>query len=972
MIHKNTKPCLLLLFFIIGGALKGYAFQTASYVNDIKQARSVLKAERAEAKQALQQKVTAERIGRLVELGLWKEAERYLTRTDISNNDIKLVYAKLYIKQHQYLKAEEKVLTVLADEPEKRQAQLLRAALYIQSWELDKAAQIAQKILQQGETNIRAGWIHGRVAMLNRNYDKALEWAQKMQEWNPEMPQGYLLEAQYHFWEQEPAAAEPVLATALEVDPFNADARFWYGYAIWRRVDATQLDEMAAQWNFAMKINPLHYLTHWHYGNGHTNLTYADYAIPSDSTVRSRLSKADEQVAGGKLKEAIVMTRKIGKKFPKSVLPAMMRGSVYYIYYSMDRQTRLDSASNIFRSILNRKQNYGPAHNGLAAVIKQRQFRYLEDFEKLETAIRNTELPENDVFYEVFPDLNYYPGKRVAKMVTQQLGPSRAYLPMINTLGDDFQIPPLHHDLAMAMGSSYFRYATTFDNRQWMDIRGVGSGAAGIEYIERGSHWERNVLAHEYAHLYHGRILTYKESRRIRALYHAAMKNDRTLDYYSANNESEFFAQAYAAYLSEKKVHPLTHKSMNTRSYLRQRDPTLYAFIDSLVQKQKAYLAGNKELMKGNWAETYLALADRYDLRPELARAYLDTALKYSNSYLPALLQYARLEAEAGRFNEALNWITEAMNTDSSFAPVYVSKTFLLHQKALRNAIDFKTSLKKQVLLFEKALKLEQDLAARARINRTFRQRSLQYGNVAKAIKTGEQYLQNAPTISTYLRDRKEEAAVFVKWLYSNIGYSEKAIPFFEELLQQNPQNFYYRLMYADVLMNAQKWNPALNVLQEGQQILAAANDRRAGYTLRIAKVLLQQGDMDAAQEQFAMIEEDELSFEQQLLLTRLYLKMVQTEKANAVMPPKSDAEAPYEKAQRAYTNGLLQKSKNNIDAAIQSLQKALKWNPYHLQARVGLISILRSTGKEEKASKLKRQAENLAIPLQCKRGRLN
>src|SRR5699024_3281063 len=114
--------------------------------------------------------------------------------------------------------------------------------------------------------------------------------------------------------------------------------------------------------------------------------------------------------------------------------------------------------------------------------------------------------------------------------------------------------------------------------------------------------------------------LTYKESRRIRALYHAAMVNNRTLDYYSANNESEFFAQAYEAYLSEKKAHPLTHKSMNTHAYLQKKDPALYAFVDSLIHKQKAYLAGNESVMKNNWAQTYVTLARRRD--PQIARAY--------------------------------------------------------------------------------------------------------------------------------------------------------------------------------------------------------------------------------------------------------------------------------------------------------------------------------------------------------------
>src|SRR5699024_12073069 len=135
-----------------------------------------------------------------------------------------------------------------------------------------------------------------------------LKWAKKIQKWNADAATGYLLEAETLFWAEDAAAAEPALVQVLKREPFNADARYYYGYAIWRRVDATLLDEMAAQWNLALDINPLHYLTHWHFGNGYTNLTYADYAMPNDSLVRSKLAKADQLVAQEELDKAINLT----------------------------------------------------------------------------------------------------------------------------------------------------------------------------------------------------------------------------------------------------------------------------------------------------------------------------------------------------------------------------------------------------------------------------------------------------------------------------------------------------------------------------------------------------------------------------------------------------------------------------------------------------------------------------------------
>src|SRR5690606_10914537 len=334
----------------------------------------------------------------------------------------------------------------------------------------------------------------GRVRLLEKDYSAALAWARRVQRSAPTHAGGYLLEADTHFWNQDPAAAEAPLVRALELNPFDADARFAYGYAIWRRVDASQLDDMAAQWELAIAVDPLHYVTHWHWGNGHTDRTYADYAQPSDSTVRAKLMDADRAISEGRIADAISRTRAVEREHPESVLPEMMRGSAWYMAADLPREERLDSAQAAFVRILARRPHYGPAHNGLAAVIKQRQFGILQNFDSLEAAIAATPLPTDPRFLEVFRDVGYYPGDRVLRMARQQLGPTEAYIPMLHRLGHTFTIPPLHVDLAEAMRRPSFRYTTTFDNRQWMDIRGVGGGAAGIEYVERGSHQERNVL----------------------------------------------------------------------------------------------------------------------------------------------------------------------------------------------------------------------------------------------------------------------------------------------------------------------------------------------------------------------------------------------------------------------------------------------------------------------------------------------
>lgn len=962
--HNLNSACIKFLVFILGALiLNSCGSDIEPYVDDTSQAWEMLAEERIQALAALDQNTDNDDLMRLIELGLWNDLQAYLDENLEENHQ--LVQANLLFKQHRYSDAEEIVNRLIEADSENRKAHLLNAKLKIQAWLLDEANEIAAKLLSAYSRDAGAALIHGQVALLNRDYDEALNWAKKVQNWNPDDAGGYLHEAEARFWDQNPAAAEPSLRKALSINPFNADARFSYGYAIWRRVDATLLDDMAAHWNIAFEINPLHYLAHWHFGNGHTNLTYTDYAHPTDDEVRTRLERVEELIWQEDLDEAIALTREIEKEFPESVLPTMTRGSIYYMYYDMDRDARQDSAQTAFETILDRKQNYGPAHNGLAAVIKQRQFEYLDGFEELQREIENTEVPEEgSEFYNIFKDAEYYPGNRVRKMIAQQIGPSEAYLPLINKLDSDFAIPPLHIDLAEAMGRNYFRHGTTFDNRQWMDIRGVGSGATGIEYLERGAHWERNVLAHEYAHLYHGRILTDKESRRIRALYHEARENDRTLDYYANNNEGEFFAQGYAGFLSEKKVHPLNHKSMNTREYIMEKDPDYYAFLDSLLQKQQNYVAGNRELFDDNWSQTYLTLAERSRENDiELAAAYLDTALTYSSIYQPSLLEYAEVHAEMGNFDAARDKLDEAIQIDEGYGPVYSSEAFVIHQEALQDLKTFDEALEEQEPLLQRAFDIDNDLAEKANVNRRLRERYRDYGQFGKAIDVAEYYAENGPEISTYLRDRKEAAEAFARDLRSQIGYSAEVADFFSNLVDQNPQNFGYRLMYADVLYRMGDLDNSLRVLEEGQRILASASENRMDYQLRIARVNIVQDNLSGVDEIVATAEEMDLNTDDLLLLARVYANIDQTEKGRAVVESLK-GDIPVEMAEISYTRGYLARAMGNMEQAETEFKAALSHTPYHISARAQLVNLLQHLGRNDEAIKIRSEAENLPVPL--------
>lgn len=961
----------------------------------------------------------AARARQMVALGLWDEAGLLLdgARAGGAADDAALAAAEaeLLLRRHRYMEASDVVRAALARHAGDADLQLLRARLAIQAWELDSALTIAQRVLSAGPGNVDALILTGRIHLLRKEYDEALSVARQAQANAPRAAGGHLLEADVRFWREDPAGAEAPLRAAIERDPFDPDARFAYGYAIWRRVDARQLPDMGAQWNLALAVDPLHYLTHWHYGNGHTDRTYADYAQPTDSVVRERLARADSLMAADRIEDAIAYSRQVEREFPKSVLPAMLRGSAFYMAYSMDRGARLDSAQAIFAGILARVRNYGPAHNGLAAVIKQRQVAVLTAFDSLERVIATTPLPVDPAFSSVFADLQRYPGDRVQRMARAQMGPSLAYLPLLARQGKTFHVPMLHHDLADAMDRKFFRGATTFDNRQWMDIRGVGSGAAGLEYVERGSHWERNVLAHEYVHLVHGRAYTDAESRRIRQLYWDAMRDDATLDYYASNNESEFMAQAYEAYLSPVKVHPLNHKSMNVRADLARKDPATYAFVEYLVKRENAAIAGDGTALASNWAQAYVNLADslrglwlsdsarsarasdsvrlarlprggagwqsladsvagRADslrIRMAEASALLDTALTFDPRYLPAMLAYAQLRREERRFGEAEEWLARAQATDSTYAPIYSARAVLLARRfgdeaaAVGSAPSRESegeAASAQAALYERSLSLETDLALRATLNASLRRLYRQFGRVPEALRTADAYVSTAPMVSTYLRDRRDEAAAFAAALRSEAGYATQALVFFDSLAPLKPQNWGLREQQVVALWRAGRTDDALAQIAESQRILSAGAGANAGLASLEVEIRLSMGDTTGARAALQPLLDRRVRPRpnDRRVVRALALLGQPDSAASRHATYRDDVDGPMDRAEVAYTRGVIAEVRGDFQGAEGEYRAALADDPYLRDARIRLLGLLRRSGRDAGAV----VAEASALPL--------
>lgn len=956
----NVYTQTLFVFCLVGNL-------SAQPVNDTKAAHELLAKARTSVRSQLQQGTTgkAPLIKRMLDLGIWREATDALqSGKGLSNADKSLLWAEYYWLNNDFKQAEKNVRNALIADKNSRWGKRLKAQLAIEAWDLPNAEKQCKALLASNPTDDETALVLGRALLLQKKYPEALAVAKALQQTNPKLAGAYQLEANVYFWDQHPEQAEAPLVKSLTLDPLNADARFSYGYAIWRRIDATQLNDMAAQWQLALAINPLHFQTHWHWGNGHTNLTYADYADKNEKEIREKLREADKLFHAKRLSDAVAVTYRVEKEYPASVLPAMHRGSLYYSDFDTpNRKANLDSAERAFVTILDKKNHYGPAHNGLSAVIKSKRIPYLMTYDSITNVLKTTKIKDPENFANVFPDLSYYPGDWAKAMVWNQMYTSVVYFPFLSKQGNAFAVSPLHIDLALTMRSPQFRYTTTFDNRQWMDIRGVGSGAADIEYVERGAYEERNVVLHEYVHLFHGRVLTDAENRKIRERYYHAMKNHLTLDYYSQNNESEYFAQTYPAYFEKVKVHPLDFKSMNITAELKSKDPDMYAFLDALVKKERAYLNGDQSVMASNWAQVYLNMSNKV-ARSDSAKAgkYLDTALVYDNKYQPAYLAYARLKQQQNDFDKALSYIKAAETIDPNYAPVYAAYAHLEEARYTpdKSRDDLITT---QAHWYQKALDLENDYQTRAAVAIQLQDMFFQNGRIGQAIKAAENYAATGPDVSTYLRDRRDDAKAFAAAQRAMLGYADQ-LDVLKKLVLQRPQNYPLRSLYADALLANGRYQDCIETMKQVQRILEASKNGRPDFDLRIAEsyAKLNKQDSLAYYLNNVVTEKSELDPLSKQRLVRLLATTNRLTDAEALFKTLSTKGTSLYQSAALQSGGVLYALSGKADEAVTAYKQSLERNPYNMHSYAALVDLYKKTGKQAELKELTTTANQLDI----------
>src|SRR5690606_3094250 len=201
----------------------------------------------------------------------------------------------------------------------------------------------------------------------------------------------------------------------------------------------------------------------------------------------------------------------------------------------------------------------------------------------------------------------------------------------------------------------------------------------------------------------------------------------------------------------------------------------------------------------------------------------------YDDRYIPVMLSYSDLRRAEHRFDDAEQWLDRARLTDTTYAPTYAAMARLVAARAdeERGGVG-PAELERQAALMEASLSLEPAIGVRATLSGQLQSLYLSHAWLVDAVRVADDYVLTAPTVSTYLRDRRDDAEAFAWSLRGQTAYPREALEYFREAVQRKPQNWGLRSRYAESAVIAGELDEAIGTLEDAQRILRAGANLNA------------------------------------------------------------------------------------------------------------------------------------------------
>ncbi|MBI4751564.1 MAG: tetratricopeptide repeat protein [Acidobacteria bacterium] len=435
------------------------------------------------------------------------------------------------------------------------------------------AGQFFDKILQISPQDSRAWLGKATVALLNRDYLQSENILTKLSSKRPNDSAVYSTLAKVFLEQNRCPQAASAAQRALDLDPFNLEAK---SVLCSVRVIERNPDGVRKLAQEVLDLNPY---------NARIRRLFSQYirsrrAVPAVSPeARKYFEKASNlarQKETGRAIEAYEQATQLSPDFLQAYLGlgacALSEGNLELAAVAAEQATSIDP------------------ENALAQL--QLSLAHAELHERARKAVGmnlpSLPLPSDQTsptdIGEVF--VNYFGlSTEQQRIINLSVSPFAHLLPELKRRGAKHYLLPLDRQLPEIAGYEMLEDRTTFDGRYYSSIRGVGGlvTVSGIEYLNVVEQGGFNTIAHEFAHQVHSSVFDKPLLERIQALYARAVREGRTLDYYAAANEWEYFAQGYEAYVSISKRPGLGITGRHTRDELRKLDPALYALIEEVA-----------------------------------------------------------------------------------------------------------------------------------------------------------------------------------------------------------------------------------------------------------------------------------------------------------------------------------------------------------------------------------------------------
>jgi tetratricopeptide (TPR) repeat protein len=530
----------------------------------------------AAAELARQAAIRGEQLRRRWELAAAESAFREAAALDPGNLESRLGMARVARARFKYRDALSSLEAAAPHHPNSASLLAEYGAMYLAAEETGRAKRYFDSALKTNPTLADA--IVGRavVDIFEREYQTAEARLRLLLKSDPTCSRAHVMLARVLLERDQRKEAAAMAERALALDPYDVDAIYVLGFV--KGVERKP-GEARSHARRGLELDPLNP------GLRRLLSAYVDgeagYRQKVDEGAQQHFERASALKRAGKLVEAAVEYQAaldIERRYYRALIGLG------------DLRLRLrdhEGAAEAARLALEVDPDGSLAHLQLSYAcwgLQERARMEIGGRDFAELLLEQQPPPVLELTAELFPDYKSLT-RRQQLVIDRAVAPIARLLPKLVARGARHYLLPLDQSASEAAGLDERDEDRTFDGRYYSSLRGIGGQLtmSGIEHLETAALGGVNVVAHELAHQVHLTALGPDETKLIARLYRRALRERRTLDYYSAANEFEYFAQGYEAFVSTCKRPAASVTGRHTIAELLRRDPQLYGFLTRLT-----------------------------------------------------------------------------------------------------------------------------------------------------------------------------------------------------------------------------------------------------------------------------------------------------------------------------------------------------------------------------------------------------